>query len=479
MFTKVIASLVRMLTFVTENSFYVLFQRYLVCEMTSQKRFRHQENPNTGGRTRDLPPRFKRQKSSSGQPQLNPRAVSPSSPQSDRNNQSNNMTKQSHLQSPGTAVNKASPSQTASSGGVRYSVLQPINYVYSDIPNTQSMPSQVYPLAPSPQMWTGVGYTGLQPVMVSPNSMMLPQPVSQVSHHVRDSTTYINENCAPSPSLYMAQCSPMSPWSTSGYGSPYQSSCSSPAPTIPSPSPSGQEPEKSSQSTPDRMKSVKSPGAHYTDPDLRTIEMLRELERVADKESQEAEEGGSDRKTLVSHHLRMLMCAMDRYTENIESEMDGNTRNDEGISPHSSNRSSPSPSPVPLSRKVDENNLKGKVEGVPTPFWNHTNQTSEHRLPRSRPVLGSSYTSVPTQHRVQPSSSSGSLSGRPQLPQMPWIQDTQPNQQSDWNLWSSPSFNFCGVLGHPACISSPHEHFEYFQDACFPANKERKPLYKR
>ncbi|RUS80801.1 hypothetical protein EGW08_011422 [Elysia chlorotica] len=440
--------------------------------MTSQKRFRHQENSNAASRTRDLPPRFKRQKSSSGQTPPDSRAVSPLSPQLDRNNQPSNMTKQSNPQSSsGTAVNRTSPSQTPSSVSVRYPVFQPINYVYSDIPSTQSMSSQVYPVAPSPQMWTGLGYTGLQPVMVSPNPVMLSQP--QVNHHVCDTATYMNENCAPSPSLYTTQCSPMSPWSTSGYGSPYQSSCSSPVPTIPSPGPC-QELEKNHQSTSDRMKSSKSPSAQYTDPDLRTIEMLRELERVADKESQEADEGGSDRKTLVSHHLRMLMCAMDRYTENIDdSEMDGSIRNGDGLSPQSSNRSSPSPPHMQHPRKPEENHMKEKHQEMQSYAWNQ-NRISAQQVLRSRPVLGGSYTPSPAQNRVQPNPSRGSLSDRPvPVPQTPWVQDIFPNQQSEWNPWSSPSFNFYGVLG------DPNEHFESFQDACFPANKERKPLYKR
>lgn len=75
-------------------------------------------------------------------------------------------------------------------------------------------------------------------------------------------------------------------------------------------------------------KAVKS--SDYSDPDLRTMEMLRELERVADqkekedqeRERKEREESGNlkdnDRKNYVSHHLRMLMCAVDRYTADID-----------------------------------------------------------------------------------------------------------------------------------------------------------------
>ncbi|GFR66099.1 hypothetical protein ElyMa_005549000 [Elysia marginata] len=441
--------------------------------MTSQKRFRHQENSHANSRTRDIPPRFKRQKSSSDQPSLEGRPPSPLSQQLDQSNLTDNMTKRSQISTPpGSNMNKESPSQTTSSGRVRYPVLRPVNYMYTEVPSTQAMPpQQLYQVVPSSQMWPTAGYTGgLQSVMVNPNPMMLPQTVPQI-------TPYVNENCAPSPSFYMPQCSPVSPWNNSAYGSPYPSSCSSPAPSVPSPSPSGIEPdqEKSPQSAPDGIKSAKSPNTKYTDPDLRTIEMLRELERVADKESQEAEDGGSDRKTLVSHHLRMLMCAMDRYTEDIDDETDG------GNSGNSSSNPSPSSSPLPAPSKQQQNQVKNKVEDAKAHTWNQ-NQIRQTQLPRSRPVLGTPSAVFPMQQRPQPRFSNYSM-GRPtsnQVPRTPWIplQDFQP-APADWNLWSSPSFNFCGVLDYPSCLDGPNENFENLQDKCFPASKERKPLYKR
>ena len=446
--------------------------------MTSQKRFRHQENSNSGNRTRDLPPRFKRQKSSSTPP--DPRAASPPTSLIEKSNHADNMTKRSQIQtSTGTSMSRGSPSPNSPP----HSVLRPVNYRYSDIPST--VPQQVFQPIPSHQMWTPNGYTGLQPVMVSPSPVMLPQTVTQVGQHPVDSTSYYNENCAPSPSFYMPQCSPMSPWSTSGYGSPYHSSCSSPAPTISSPAPDSEQ-AKSPQPAAERIKSAGSPGAQYTDPDLRTIEMLRELERVADKESQEAEDGGSDRKTLVSHHLRMLMCAMDRYTENIDNEMDGNTRNDDGISTHDSKTSSPSHSPAPLPRNAlveAQKKVSKRNEEEMRPAFYHVKQMPEPQV--LRPVLGV-HSGPPTmqQRPHQPRHQAGTFhrtfSGPySQDPRRPMTQGFPPNQQqsTEWNPWSGQSFDFGGVLG--SCLGGPNEYFETFQDTCFPANKERKPLYKR
>lgn len=439
--------------------------------MTSQKRFRHQENSHSNNRNREIPPRFKRQKSSSGHISVEESPVSSVLPQSDHNNHNNNMTKLSQI--PATTMSKESPSQTASSGRARYSVLQPVNYIYTEVTSNQAVPpQQLYQMVPSPQMWAPAGYTGLQPVMVSHNSMMLPQTVPQV-------TTYINENCAPSPSIYVAQCSPMSPWNTSVYGSPYPSSCSSPAPSIPSPGPSIVEAnQEKSPLLQDRVGSAKNLDTKYTDPDLRTIEMLRELERVADKESQEAEDSGSDRKTLVSHHLRMLMCAMDRYTEDIDDE--GDCRNDGAVSANSSGYSSPSTSPVPVLSKGQQSHLKGnKAEDVLAHAWNQK-PIPQAQVQRPRPVLGNSTTVYQMPQRSQPSLSNNSFSGRlasNQVRHRTWAQDPQASQQSEWNLWSGPSFNFYGVLEHP--LDSPNEHFENLQDVCFPASKERKPLYKR
>ncbi|GFN98443.1 hypothetical protein PoB_002494900 [Plakobranchus ocellatus] len=420
--------------------------------MTSQKRFRHQENSNSGSRTRDLPPRFKRQKSSSGQIPLAPRAISPPASQLEKNSVSDKMTKESQVHSSTVSLQKG----------------RPCDYIYSDIPNTSISQQVFYPM-PLNQMWSTNAYTGFHPTMLAPLSTQVGQP------YLSDPTSYINESCAPSPSNY--QCSPISPWSTSGYGSPYQSSCSSPAPTVSSPTPPNvmAEQVKSSQST----KQTSAHKSKYIDSDLRTIEMLRELERVADKESQEAEETSSDRKPPMSHHLRMLVCAMDRYTESIEDEVASSTRNDDSISTHGSSKSSPSISPVPVKPFLQENVLKSKIEEPQNHFWSQ-DQRSQSMALRGRPVLGMSSASAPVQQLQPQSPVNLAFSTSGPISQTPWFQNGQPKQHlTEWNLWSGPSFDFPGVLAYSPNVNGSNVSFDTFQDACFPPNKERKPLYKR
>ncbi|KAH9505038.1 hypothetical protein Btru_061483 [Bulinus truncatus] len=202
----------------------------------------------------------------------------------------------------------------------------------------------------------------------------------------------------------------------------------------------------------------------YSDPDIRTIEMLRELERVADEKQND--DFGVDRKSLVSHHLRMLMCAVDRYTEGIEDEM---SRIDEVATIESTAHTPKLDSPSANSTSKDQMWIKN-VSTI------SAERDTSHKILASKNWTRESKMESSLMRLADPCHSIDQKLG------------TKPVQTGTWDLWSSPSFDICDVLSHPLpCNVSESElpHFDLF-GSCTRGDtfnideiRHRKPLYKR
>jgi len=261
----------------------------------TQKRYRHPHDSNPQ-RFRDLPPRFKRQKSTGKS-------------DSEEHKFDNQENKIDNIQAIGASNIQ---STTFSSGS---SMKQPIQYM-SNMPRSRS------------------GFGISEPQLSVNTKMMNSFPTNDQN---RRDYAYYHENDTP----------PMSPWSPASSSQIQNSSIAIDSMTstrraeIMSPCL-----EMAQVANPALCKKVNKltqniagqpsgQAADISDPDIRTIEMLRELERVADlkeredqeRERREREQNGdskdaSDRKNYVSHHLRMLMCAVDRYTADIDEEDD-------------------------------------------------------------------------------------------------------------------------------------------------------------
>lgn len=291
---------------------------YLI-KMTSQKRYRHHHDNNAASRFRDLPPRFKRQKSSSSPKptpvesnlmnQENEKFSSPSPSNSPPLSQNTILTCNASLdtpmkqpfrifnsQSPPPSllqgqVPKDAPLSVNTVGFVDYSF--PMTEVYS---NNQYLQPHNY-LTPPLSPWA---------MQNGQCDAMKSLPGSELAVYPQNSRTSPD---ILAPALEMATASPESPWMRH---SPilHQDRLHTASPIHPE-----------ALSKPSQMHNVRVKPVDFSDPDIRTIEMLRELERVADqKEKEDEADAGTDRKNLVSHHLRMLMCAVDRYTADIDEE---------------------------------------------------------------------------------------------------------------------------------------------------------------
>ena len=315
----------------------------------TQKRYRQYHHDNTAPRFRDLPPRFKRQKSSSSKTE---------SEETSLENQENTDFVQSPLPLSDTMKQPMS------------NAIKP-NVPFSD--PALSVNTKLYSSTPFQVVdQYGRGYLCYQECVtppMSPYGIMNNRQTESPEHCVSPSpfSKRTNSSEAMSPCLEMAKVA--GPVSKNGVGNL----------------------QNNQQSCPVESTNTKSPGQYtdFSDPDLRTMEMLRELERVADqkeKEDQERErkereesgnpKDGNDRKNYVSHHLRMLMCAVDRYTADIEEDLP--TKSNE----NDTSSYSPKPNvwqtkelskqfPVTNSTFKDVNNV-GQV-GKSNPVWQQTN----------------------------------------------------------------------------------------------------------
>lgn len=299
--------------------------------MTSQKRFRHHHDNNAAARFRDLPPRFKRQKSSSS-----PKPATETDPVDQENEYC-----------------RSSPAFRSVSPQLNQISIDSSHYTHS--PNCESAPythtpncAMKQPLRtynrPDPQAWSPntkedallhvdtsmlkyalrgshAGEYLVPPSYCTPppspwgidngqnnstSDVLLPSEISTYPSSLQSSPALVDSRDIMSPYLEMARTPYEDVWVDDPLieGSPVEPNTQ----TV------------TNQNSPAKENEEKR-SVDLSDPDIRTIEMLRELERVADqKEKEDESDSGVDRKNLVSHHLRMLMCAVDRYTADIEED---------------------------------------------------------------------------------------------------------------------------------------------------------------
>uniref|UniRef100_A0A2C9LM58 Uncharacterized protein n=1 Tax=Biomphalaria glabrata TaxID=6526 RepID=A0A2C9LM58_BIOGL len=429
--------------------------------MTSQKRYRHhQENHNN--RYRDLPPRFKRQKSSSSPPPPAP-VTSPdsilqeiSSPTSKCNKLSVDNTTPCALYFPHSE--RVESIEPISPGKASASTIDPLKWstlTRKDVPVLSTVDNQYYNITPiihvplgtqfgySPPLspWNQANATTISAYQGQPNSLCKSDPWSQTSGesyisqrlHSPATLNFNNENHVPMHNK-VQQLSPPLQWSKSS--------------NIPVHTPpiSLQQNEKKNQNS--GKNTPAKQGIDYSDPDIRTIEMLRELERVADEKQND--DFGVDRKSLVSHHLRMLMCAVDRYTEGIDDDV----YKDEVASNTDS------------SHTVKQDSLVSEM-------W-----------PKDHSMLLSEDSS-PT--KLHPWTNKILSAGQGQQSMLASESPLKSSPSNTWDLWSSPTFDICDFfLSQPLpCSVSDSElpHFDLF-GSCQRGDdieeiKPRKPLYKR
>ncbi|XP_059141967.1 uncharacterized protein LOC131929665 [Physella acuta] len=479
--------------------------------MTSQKRYRHHQE-NNGSRFRDLPPRFKRQKSSSSPPPKP--TASPDASNCQENSVPQRLTPDlPAVTSASTSISMApSPSFVKScvnqdmylpkdflpaktplsvNSTAQWSmaqkkdlqpVLSPVDNRYLKYSSNLQSPSHIplgtnFGYSPPMSPWSAGSSSSFSG---QPNDMLLqnswsPSPVySGQRLQSPPALNYNNENFAPIGSLMPPQLSPVSTWAKPSY-SPHAVSASPPAHCLPAASPSGIAKDKPKQSIDENRNGGKP---DYSDPDIRTIEMLRELERVADEKDND--DFCVDRKSLVSHHLRMLMCAVDRYTEGVEDEV--TPRGDEASlaseSPVSSPRRS-SPAPVKM-WPHEQSKAVSECSVVETATW-HQNSPSVWGSEISKvstPLVNSSEKKMESQRKTPPPEPSAIWGSSDKIEH----QDYSPA----WDLWSSPSFDICrGILSKPCELDkadSPFfDTFSYARgdNLATEGYKERKPLYKR
>lgn len=473
-----------------------------IVRMTSQKRYRHHQDSHNGNgaRLRDIPPRFKRQKSSSS-------PARPSSPLEAPENGADNettATRKSDVVAVATSVAAVTTSQYSLEGklaGQMRSTADALQasqpYVLTSAWKWPERTENVFTLQP----WDSRPPNGMvssQSPIVSlgtnfgfrPNSPPLspwtpgaaaafPRP-----HGMMGSPTWAPNAGVPftSPVLHGSPAYAASEPQTAGqilipqnnqsvfWGVPQSPSRyqASPSPPIPrsTPPPTVKTTENVKNNT-EVTGSNEKRMVDYSDPDIRTIEMLRELERVADQKENE-NDFGVDRKSLVSHHLRMLMCAMDRYTEGIEDDLVESARRDE-VSPLSDSRgSTPGISQdASHNRSLDETAETKENKMVPI------------TLPKSQRIEMS-----PVQKILPSFTNSFEVARQSCVPSFhPSLQpvsklDEQKNVDShengSWDLWSSPTFDFCGLL-----LNHGSEDFDLFSGSRIKSEKERKPLYQR
>ncbi|BFY99463.1 hypothetical protein BsWGS_02503 [Bradybaena similaris] len=239
----------------------------------------------------------------------------------------------------------------------------------------------------------------------------------------------------------------------------------------------------------------------YTDPDIRTIEMLRELERVADEK--DSEDFGVDRKSLVSHHLRMLMCAVDKYTEGIEDGIADISRNDEVSLASGESTPRVSPGPFAMKEKQTKINTKEANPESSCSLWTPAKEHSSWNTPeieqassvasqqaqgckspvqQAAPMQGCRspvQQTAPMQGCRSPVQQAVPMQGCRSPLQQASPRTEQPNsvkgQSGSWDLWSSPSFDFSGVLNQnlDELTRNPFSRLKENDE------EERKPLYRR
>lgn len=225
------------------------------------------------------------------------------------------------------------------------------------------------------------------------------------------------------------------------------------------------------------------PPKDYSENDRRIIEMFKELERVADQKEKEEAEDGTDRKSLVSHHLRMLMCAIDKYTEGIEDEEQFESRANESFFKDRS----PSPSTSKNTAKTSVSS-KANLDNQQSVQCFHANITST----AERQTAPSIYVQNPhTIHQQAPYVAQAVHNEETPSTQISKIKPSLSIDMQPWDLWSSPSFNVLDVYSH---LSKGHNSSET-ADSTFalfdqlgmendysPRAEEyltRTPLYKR
>ncbi|CAG5132720.1 unnamed protein product [Candidula unifasciata] len=458
--------------------------------MTSQKRYRqHQENNKNSSRFRDLPPRFKRQKST-GSPTAPPSAsptVTPVAAETQLGVEINHTSVVNDTVSPQpvvlsqmapSIVNVSSPEESlrnqARPGTDRFQVpvssvsswQWPANsesYVLSQWDQRQfNRATNVQP--PPVALGTHFGYKMDSPPLspwASRNASNFPgqfgvgspawvSPTGDLctGQGVRSPPMYFNnENWAPNQNLMY----PHSPGGVWGKPPTPQHLYTSPSVALQDRAPvSSLYMENHNIGDRSSERSI-----DYSDPDIRTIEMLRELERVADEK--ESEDFGVDRKSLVSHHLRMLMCAVDKYTEGVE---DGASRQDEVSLATNSRESSPHVSPHPPEARIRVNMQEAEPESRMS-FWSSGNEKSSWKHPQTEQA---------------------SLAASQQMARTQAYQHTPVNEQPNniegqniaWDLWSSPSFDFSGLLNQDL-DDLTRNPFSRSKES----DEKRKPLYQR
>lgn len=197
------------------------------------------------------------------------------------------------------------------------------------------------------------------------------------------------------------------------------------------------------------------PPKDYSENDRRIIEMFKELERVADQKEKEEDEDGADRKSLVSHHLRMLMCAIDKYTEGIEDEEECGGRGDESY--YNDRSSSPSPAKsiakTPVSPKESLDNQQSAQR-----FSTKVTSTAETQTAPAVYVQSHQATDIlPTMHQRALYNVSAVHNEERPSDILSKIKPSLSVDMQPWDLWSSPSFNVLDVYSY---LSKGHNSSE-------------------
>lgn len=413
-------------------------------KMSSMKRYRQGAESNAAARFRDLPPRFKRQKSIP-------------SPESD----SSEVQKEQYQQN-----QKPKKYQGRFILGCSHQLSAESTKQGEMIP-VKDKKAQKKGLINRPHL--DVNQTHLdkqnQPVILSPMD-------SNLFNMVRSDDQQDSEGETLNPFSWHAQ---QPAWQ--GYG--YEENCFSADKPVLQNSPwsadqmeNTQQPNNVSPTSFEQSSSEQNlePQTDYSEKDKRIIEMFKVLEKVADEKEKEDIENGTQGKTLVSHHLRMLMCAIDKYTEGID-EGEENSRSDEApveersISPTSTPgsrrttppppaRTTPPPQIAPLTPRYRAttppraNPSPSNLYMMPTPIM------QQHAVPVSLPVANFHNGNVAYQQAqscVPPfyQTSSYQFSPKMKSPQ-PWT----PTNTPSWDLWSSPSPNTLDVFNMSGLNSS-------------------------
>lgn len=488
--------------------------------MTSQKRYRqHQESNKNNSRFRDLPPRFKRQKSVPSAATVPAATPLPAETHTGKSpvaqvaadthfdteinlpvvTKSESPQQASPLMAPSTTsvfpVEESHSSKLRPGADVFEPPVSPVtwqwpaksnpfilsqwdNRQFNRASNTQPLPIQLgthfgYKLdSPPLSPWAGrnatnfagqFGMSGCSPWMSPASDICTSQGIHGPPVY------YNNENWAPNQNL-MYPHSPGGSW-----GKPTTTQH-----LYTTPSQLQQEHATASSRYADNhsangRNSVRLP-VDYTDPDIRTIEMLRELERVADEK--DSEDFGVDRKSLVSHHLRMLMCAVDKYTEGIEDGIADISRNDEVSLASGESTPRVSPGPFAVKEKQTKINTQEAKPESNCSLWTPGKEQSSWNTPEIEQA-----SSVASQQAMQacksPLQQAVLMQGCKSALQQASPRTEQPNiikgQNGTWDLWSSPSFDFSGVLNQnlDELTRNPFSRLKENDE------EQRKPLYRR